>query len=299
MRFVFVMLTVICLLLPSVANAQRGGRGGTPATPRASAPIDLTGYWTAVITEDWHVRMLTAPRSDFGAGAIGAIEMPGNTHSVNGPVGIGDNPALEGNIPYRAEAAQIALKWDPDKDEAEGNQCKAYGAPAIMRLPTRLHITWQDDNTLKVDTDYGSQTRLFHFRPPPRPVQNPTSADFVVAEAMDVRPPAGLQPSWQGYSVAWWNIVGGTRNVNRGGNLKVVTSRLKSGYYWKNGMPYTGNAILTEQFRILKLPDGTQWLIVSEMVEDPEYLVEPFVLNYHFKKLPDGSQWSPTPCSVK
>jgi hypothetical protein len=116
---------------------------------------------------------------------------------------------------------------------------------------------------------------------------------------MDVRPPAGLQPSWQGYSVAWWNIVGGTRNVNRGGNLKVVTSRLKSGYYWKNGMPYTGNAILTEQFRILKLPDGTQWLIVSEMVEDPEYLVEPFVLNYHFKKLPDGSQWSPTPCSVK
>ena len=55
------------------AEAQgRGGRGGAPAAPptaRAVAPIDLTGYWTAVITEDWHVRMLTAPRGDFGVGA--------------------------------------------------------------------------------------------------------------------------------------------------------------------------------------------------------------------------------------
>ena len=93
--------------------------------------------------------------------------------------------------------------------------------------------------------------------------------------------------------------MGGRGSFERGGSLKVVTSRLKAGYYWKNGMPYTGDAVLTEYFRLLELPDRSTWLTVSLMVEDPEYLTLPFVLNYHFKKLPDGSKWNPTPCTVK
>ena len=93
--------------------------------------------------------------------------------------------------------------------------------------------------------------------------------------------------------------MGGRGNFERGGSLKVVTTRLKPGYYLKNGMPYTGDAVLTEHFRLLELPDRNTWLTVSLMVEDPEYLTQPFVLNYHFKKLPDGSKWNPTPCTVK
>ena len=64
-------------------------------------------------------------------------------------------------------------------------------------------------------------------------------------------------------------------------------------------MPYTGNAVLTEQFRILDLPDGSQWLILSQTVEDPEYLTQPFLVVYQFKKMPDGSKWNPTPCTTK
>ena len=33
----------------------------------------------------------------------------------------------------------------------------------MMRLPGRLHITWENDNTLHIDTDTGTQTRRFHF----------------------------------------------------------------------------------------------------------------------------------------
>ena len=35
--------------------AQGGQRGGAPAPPpgKATAPIDLVGYWVALVTEDW------------------------------------------------------------------------------------------------------------------------------------------------------------------------------------------------------------------------------------------------------
>ena len=76
-----VLTAAVGLLAPAIDEGQgRGGRGGAgaaPPTARALAPIDLTGYWTAVITEDWHVRMLTAPKGDFGVGAPGVIENPG------------------------------------------------------------------------------------------------------------------------------------------------------------------------------------------------------------------------------
>jgi hypothetical protein len=282
---------------PCLVQAQegRGGRGGPPPTAKASAPIDLTGYWTAVVTEDWHERMLTAPKGDFGIGAPGAIVFPGGRAYGTGP-----NPSDGGNIPYKAKGAQAAMKWDPAKDEAEGNACKAYGAPGVMRQPTHLHITWQDDNTLKMEADFGTQTRVFHFAPPPRGGSiNFTSGAYIPPEIPKVEPPAGLESSWQGYSIASWTIMGGGRNYERAGSMNVVTTHLKPGYYWRNGMPYTGDAALTEHFRVLNLPDGSSWIILVQIVEDPDYLTQPFVVNYHFKKLPDGSKWNPTPCAVK
>ena len=257
-------------------HAQGGpGQGGSPPSARASAPIDLTGYWTAVLTEDWHVRMFTAPKGDFGSGAPGAV-----AQVATGTLGVGANPAQNGNIPYNLKGAQAAMAWDPAEDEAGGNQCKAYGAPGIMRQPTHLHITWSDDNMLRVDADFGTQTRLFHFAP--RPTEP--------------------EPTLQGHSVASWTVMGGgggQANFERGGALKVATTHLTPGYYWKNGIPYTANAVLQENLFLLDLPDGDTWMTVTQMVDDPEYLTEPYIVNYHFKKLPDGSRWNPTPCLVR
>ncbi len=293
MRQLFVIVCA-CLVTPALVQAQGRG-GGPPPTAKAGAPIDLTGYWSAVVTEDWHVRMLTPSKGDFGSGIAGTIENPGV-----GFVGAGPNPAAQGNIPYTAAAAQVAMKWDPAKDEAEGNACKAYGAPGLMRLATHLHITWQDDNTLKVDADYGTQTRLFHFAPPATQGRlDYGNATFFPVRPSKLEPPAGVEPSVQGYSIAQWTIMGGSGNFERGGNLKVATSRLRPGYYWKNGMPYTGNAAVTEYFRTMELPDRSQWIRYTQVVDDPEYLTQPWIVNYAFKKLPDGSKWSPTPCSVK
>lgn len=294
-----VLTTAVGLLAPAIAEGQgrggRGGAGGAPPTARALAPIDLTGYWTAVITEDWHVRMLTAPKGDFGVGAPGVIENPGV-----GLLGVGPNPAARSNIPYNVAGAQAAMKWDPAKDEAEGDSCKAYGAPGIMRQPTHLRIAWQDDNTLKVDADSGTQTRLFRFgSSPPRGRMDFSNATYVPAEEVKFEPPPGVKPNRQGYSMAAWTIVAASGNVERGGNLKVVTLRLTPGYYWKNGMPYTANARLTEYFRVMELPDKSQWLRFTQIVEDPEYLTQPWVVNYSFKKLPDGSAWNPTVCTVR
>lgn len=280
--------------LSPVQAQGRGGRGGPPPTAKAAAPIDLTGYWTAVITEDWRLRMLTAPKGDFGVGAPGAIVRVGNL-----PYGLGPNPAEGGSIPYKIKGAQAAMQWDPAKDEAEGNQCKAYGAPGIMRQPTHLHIAWQDDNTLKIDADYGTQTRLIHIFPAPQGQMSYQSSVYNPPEMPSMEAPPGTEPGWQGYSAALWTTLGGDRGTERGGSLKVVTSRLKPGYYWRNGMPYTANAVLTEHYRTLELPDRTTWIVLVQIVDDPEYLTQPFIINYHFKKLPDGSKWNPTPCVVQ
>src|SRR5215475_9369880 len=125
-------LTLIFLMLSGPAFSQ--GRGqAPPPTPRAAAPADFTGYWVSVVSEDRRWRMVTPARGDFAS------------------------------IPLNAEGRRVGLAWDPAKDEAAGEQCRPYGAAAIMRRPGRLHITWQDDTTLRIDTDEGTQTRLFHF----------------------------------------------------------------------------------------------------------------------------------------
>ena len=273
---VVVVSCVLGLWLPRASQAQGGrGQGGPPQIAKASAPIDLTGYWTAVLTEDWHVRMLTAAKGDFGSGPPGAV-----AQIVTGRLGVGANPAQDGNIPYNLKGAQAAVAWDAAADEAAGQQCKAYGAPGIMRQPTHLHVTWADDNTLKVEADFGTQTRLLQFAP--------------------AVPPSAA--SLQGHSVASWIRMGGgggQANFQKGGALKAVTTRMTPGYYWKNGMPYTANAVLKENVFLLDLPDGSSWMTLTQRVEDPEYLTEPYVINYHFKKLPDGSSWHPTPCVVR
>jgi hypothetical protein len=261
---------MLWLSMPLAMQAQGGGRG------QAASPIDLTGYWTAVLTEDWHVRMFTAPKGDFGSGPPGTLAVVST-----GRLGVGANPAQDGNIPYNIKGAQAAMAWDAAKDEAEGNACKAYGAPGIMRQPTHLHITWPDNNTLKIEADFGTQTRLLHFAP--------------AAE----RP---AEPTLQGYSAASWIVMGGgggQANFEKGGALKVLTTHLKPGYYWKNGIPYSANAVLKENFFLMNLPDGNTWMTVTQTVDDPEYLTGPYIVNYHFKKLPDGSKWNPTPCVVR
>lgn len=238
------------LLVAAAAPLKAQGRG--PETPRAAAPIDLTGYWVSVVTEDWRFRMMTPAKGDYPS------------------------------IPLNPEGRRVADRWDPAKDEAAGDTCKAYGAAAIMRLPGRIHITWQDDLTVKVETDTGAQTRLFHFGRP--------------------QPPAG-PPTWQGFSVAQWEYAGGGRRGRaavQGGDLKVVTTHLRPGYLQKNGVPYSGDAVVTEHFDALnKEPNGDQWLIVTTLVEDPQYLNQPFQRSTHFKRQADETGWDPSPCTAR
>src|SRR5205814_502279 len=123
--------------------------------------------------------------------------------------------------------------WDPAKDQAAGEQCRAYGAANIMRVPGRLHITWENDTTLRIDTDAGTQTRLFHF-----------GATAAPATAAPVAPNG--EATWQGNSIAQWEYAPGARGAQRSGNLKVMTTNLRPGYVRKNGAPYSKSTIVTE-----------------------------------------------------
>ncbi len=242
----------IAIALPLVAQPPGGGRGGPPANPKVAAPIDLTGYWVSIVTEDWRYRMVTPAPGDYQS------------------------------VPMTMAAIKIADAWDPAKDEAAGDQCKSYGAPALLRVPEHLHITWQDDQTLRMDADAGKQTRLFHFG--------------------DWKAPGGAQgdagPTLQGDSVAQWEIQrAGPRPVN--GSLKVTTSHLKAGYLRKNGVPYSENAGLTEYYDLVKERNGDLLMVVTIVVTDPMYLREPFIISSHFKKQDGDAGWNPTACSAR
>ena len=249
------LIVALGLTVAPIAAQTRGD--AAPQTPpaaktaRAAAPTDVTGYWVSLITEDWRWRMVMPARGDYQS------------------------------VPLTAEAKRVADGWNPAKDEAAGEQCRAYGAAGIMRMPTRLHVTWADEETLKVETDAGTQTRLLHFG----------------------AWKGGGRPSWQGDSAATWELPrraeGGaqpTETASKAGTLKVVTANMRPGYLRQNGLPYSGKAKLTEYWDFHGGRNGEQFLVVSTIVEDPQYLQTPWMTSPNFKREPDGSKWDPSPC---
>jgi hypothetical protein len=272
------LIAAAAVSLAALAPSVHAQRAPAQQSARANAPIDLTGYWVSVVTEDWRHRMATARQGDFES------------------------------LPLTAEGRRVAEQWNLEQDNAADLECKAFGVGGIMRQPGRLHITWENDDTLKIDFDAGTQTRLLHFDP------------------------AGVAPAektWQGFSIAEWERPTGARggpvraqignssgpvaaggggrgqrggppppaSLTEGGALHVVTTNFREGYLRKNGVPYSEDAEITEYFhRLPAHPNGDTWLHVVTIVEDPQYLNDPFYTSTHFKLEPNGAKWNPTPC---
>lgn len=228
------------------------GRGAAAGHARQGALIDLTGQWVSVITEDWRWRMVTPSKGDTAS------------------------------VPLNPAGRKIAEAWNLDSDRKRGNLCKAFGPPGLIRQPGRLRIRWENDDTLLLEFDAGTQTRRLHFG--------------------GARPPRG--PTLQGHSEARWfrqpqnRGIFGRGGATRGGSLEVVTTGLTPGYLRPNGVPYSGRAVVREFFDSFTLPDDGTWLIVTTVVEDPEYLMQEFVVSSQFKREADASRWSPRPCEI-
>jgi len=251
---------IVAAALPSVAPAQpRGAQSAPQGDARDIAPIDITGHWVALITDDWVYRMIVPARGDYSY------------------------------VPLNAEGRRMADTWEPERDLARGEECRPYAAPAIMRLPSRVHITWRDANTLQLDIDTGMQTRLFRF---------------------GAGEPEG-PPSWQGWSRAEWQfsgnidrqlVFGGARTSLEGvkgtGSLRVDTDHLRPGYLRPNGVPFSEDAEMTEYYNLIVEDDGNQYLVIQTFVKDPRYLAQHFVRTLQFKREPNGSRRTPLDCAA-
>jgi hypothetical protein len=292
-RFALLVCAVVFAAASSVViTAQRGGgrggRGGPPPTGRGGAPVDLTGYWVSIVTEDWRFRMVTPPKGDYAS------------------------------VPISAEGRRVADTWDPSKD----GLCDAYGAAGLMRMPGRLHITWQDDNTLKIETDAGQQTRLLHFGAPRPPNAERSMQGYSAAQWIGGNPPgvlggfggfggnvaapdqaapgrgtttAAAPPAAPARGATPPAAGGRGAAAERWGVLKVVTTQLTPGWLRKNGVPYSENTTLTENF--MRFNDGAdQWFTVGTIVEDPLYLNQQFITSTNFKREADGAKFKPVAC---
>lgn len=234
-----------------VAAAQRG-RGDDGASPRDGALIDLTGQWVSVVTEDWRWRMVTPPKGDAAS------------------------------VPLNPAGRKVAADWDLAADKARGDLCRAFGPPGLVRQPGRVRIRWENDNTLLLEFDAGSQVRRLRFGAPrtagPRSLQGHSEAKWF------------RQPQTRG--------IFGRGSAARGGSLEVVTTNLTAGYLRPNGVPYSARAVVKEFFDSFTLPDDGTWLIVTTVVDDPEYLTQEFVISSQFKKESDLSKWNPRTCDI-
>ncbi len=251
------MLLAVLLLISPVGLLAQGGRGGAAGGPpaaqnaKAAAPVDLTGYWVSIVTEDWIERMSpdSPPSGTGGARGVG-----------------------------RGQAAA---------PPPVGEQCRVYAAAGSLRVPGRLHITWADDNTLKIEMDAGTQTRLLHF---------------------NATPPASGEKTLQGYSVANWDLGGGGRGGGgrggfggpaapagpRWGSLNVVTTNMSGGYLLSSRSSYSDNAQLTEYFT--KHSDfGAEYFTVTAMIQDGG---NTRVTSSTFKKEATGAKFKPAGCEV-
>jgi hypothetical protein len=256
-------------LLDARVVAQAPGRaGGAPVpapapTAQATAPFDLTGNWVAVVTEDWRWRMVTPPKGDYAS------------------------------LPLSPEGVKVADTWTPAMD----GSCLAYGMGGLLRQPTRLRMSWQDAQTLKIETDNGVQTRLLHFDPYAKKPVERSLQGFTLAEwERQTRgiPGAGRGAGGGGGGGAL--APPGPQEFLPGGGLKTTTTMLRSGWLRKNGVAYSENAEITELVDRYAVPSGDEWLTVSTIVHDPKYFFQDVVVSSHFKKERDGSKWNPTPC---
>jgi hypothetical protein len=274
MKLPSTFLAAAALALSAQANMFAQAPPGSGQTAKAAAPIDFTGYWVAVVSEDWRYRMLTAPKGDYYS------------------------------IPLTPEARKVADTWDAAKDLAEGKQCMAYGAPAIMRQPTRVHVTWDNDNALKLEMDAGKQTRMFYFGAP-KPTSEATLQGSSFAQwqspqitrfyTSKISAQDGNTPGFSGQTPRGDAPPPDTRKL--GGTLKVVTTHMRPGYLRNNGVPFSANAVLTEYYDIHR-DGGQEYLVTTTIVEDPQYLYVPWVTSNQFRKEADGSKWDPQPCEL-
>jgi len=246
-------LVVVMSVAPIAARQgpPPGRAAGPPPTPRAAAPIELTGLWVSIVDEDWRWRMVTAPKGDF----------PG--------------------VPLNPAGRQIAQAWDPATD----GSCRAFGAAGLLRMPTRVRISWSDDTTLKLETDNGQQTRTLEFTS--RPARAASLQGHSLAEWKRTLPPAN--------PFLGVNLGPGPPRPP-GGALKVVTTNLSGGWLRRNGVPYSARTTVTEYFDRFPGPDGAEWFVVTTAVDDPEYLLTRFVTSSHFRREMDASKWNPRPC---
>ena len=247
---------MLVLVMSAVAASSAGAqpapaRPSPPASARDAAPIDLTGQWVAIVNEDWRWRMVTPPKGDYAS------------------------------VPLNDEGRRVADQWDSSQD----GRCEAYGAAALLRMPTRLRIRWDGADRLVLETDAGRQVRNLDFGAPSTAAARSLQG---VSTAKWITPPRNAGgPGLAG---------AGGGGAQGGGYLEVKTTNLTGGWLRRNGVPYSEDAVVTEYFARFAAPNGDEWLMVTTIVDDPRYLTQRFIVSNHFRRESQGGRWNPRAC---
>ena len=230
------------------------------------SPVELTGNWVSVVTEDWHTRMVAPVRDDYDG------------------------------LPLTQRAREVAASADLEKIQNDGLACMAYGAARILREPGRLKISWADDDRLMIETDAGQQTRLLHFDNIPI-AGEPGLQGLSVAQW---EYPVGFDAVRAKLNYLENSNAGRAQEiaVPGSGKLYVETGNLTEGMLRKNGVPTSTATVVKEYFNVIEGPGNTEWLIVTTIVSDPVNLLVDHITSTNFKRETDDAGWNPKPCRL-
>ena len=216
--------------------AATAGLAMSLVCPPLAAEADLSGFWGPRVHEDHKYRWEGPEHGEYDG------------------------------LPLTAEAYAIADAWDPMEYYRPENQCSPMGITMILRIPGNVHISYEDENTLRIDSEIFGMTRRVY---------------------LDARPREDGPLTWGGHSLGEWEA----------DTLKVVTTHMLPGTghggLRRNGVPTSADMVMTEYF--LRHDD---YLSTIQIVDDPQYLLEPLIRSVTFRQLPDVAELGPWDCEV-
>ncbi|HSG63475.1 MAG TPA: DUF6152 family protein, partial [Gammaproteobacteria bacterium] len=205
-----------------------------------------------------HEARLVTLTTDAGSVLVRKASGPAPTVAAEGLAGVWD--AIRGYDEFRFVRGALtprgaAIVGGFDEGQSPVKDCLAFPVPIATILPYRTRVQVDDDRIL-LRSEYFDVERTIY---------------------MDGRGhPENGERTLQGHSVGRWE----------GGALVVDTSSFSDHPLgnWK-GLPSGAQKHVVERFELT--PDRTQ-LRVSFRVEDPEYLVEPWIGEIVWDHVPDG-----------
>ena len=244
--------------LSSRRKAAGSRRAGPPRSARAAAPVDLTGTWVSVVTEDWQWRMVTPKKGDVRQRAAQCRRTP--CRRLCGSVARTVMCEAYGVGGHHADAGAAAYQLAGRLHAEDGERCRSADATAAVRRTPRRPAS---PSAARPRRDAGK-----------RSLQGDSVAEWQGGGAGEIDPFTGRgdRPGCTALGLAEGANHEHARRTGCGATA----------------CPTARTTVVTEYFTRFTHPQAGDWFVVTTSVDDPTYLTRLVHHQQQFQERADG-----------